>query len=170
MRRQPIPPRTPFMLSAADAEHVRDGRIGVVDLVPAFEKKSTDKRSKRTPLEQQTNPYERDIQAAIVKDLRGVLAQGYIVQSNVQERVGLIAGQRASAQGQLSGWPDIGIYGEGRCWLIEVKDKTGALTENQKVMHRKLRAAGIPVLEICRDSWTAIEWLRDNGARVRISQ
>ncbi len=125
-------------------------------------------RKVRSKAERMVDPYEWEIHRAIVTGLVRLLPLDYIVQANVQEREGGSAGSWAHSQGQRAGWPDIGVYGDGRCWLLEVKDRTGGLTNAQKAMHPRIRAAGIPLLPICRSLGTAASWLQDNGCRFRV--
>lgn len=134
--------------------------------VPRPENEPVKERKRRTKLEQETNPYETRIQKKIVKDLRTLLLPHYIVQARCEHQTPEEK-LRAFLMGEDPGWPDIGVYGDGRTWQIECKDRDGDLNKNQKIMHRRIIAAGIPLLSICRDSVTAIEWLKANGARFR---
>jgi hypothetical protein len=124
-------------------------------------------RKRRSKAEQATNPYEFTLQCTWVKQLRLLLPADYIVQANVQERNDGVAGQRAHDAGQEPGWPDLGVYGDGRCWLIENKDAKGRRNKAQKLLHPRIHAAGIPLLEENRSLEQAVAFLRANGARFR---
>ena len=140
----------------------------VVDLVPMREGPPVPKpRKRRSKGEQILNPYEHSIQRAVVKQLRALLAPGYIVQAFVSEHQSADEKIKAKNAGQDPGWPDLGVFGDGRCWLIEMKDRDGRLSEDQKKMHPRIVAAGITLLPICRNLETAVVWLRENGARLR---
>jgi hypothetical protein len=136
-----------------------------LDVIGDWETQERKTRKRRSKAEQKTNPYEFRLQIKWVKDLRLMLAQGYIVQANLQEDSR--NNPLCSVLGQEEGWPDLGVYGDGRCWLIENKDAEGKLTRAQKLLHPRIIAAGIPLLPICRSLDAAVAFLRANGARFR---
>lgn len=138
----------------------------VADL-PVFLNEPKKERKSRSKIEQQTNPYEHTIQKSVVKQLRHMLAPGYIVQGFAAEHRDAEEKIKAEAAGQSPGWPDVGVFGDGKTFLIEMKDKRGSLTDNQKVMHPKIIAAGIPLLPICRKLEVAVAFLKAHGARFR---
>jgi hypothetical protein len=154
-------------ISEADLARLYRGEADYADLVGSSENPPIKARKKRSRGERAVNPYERDIQRAVVTQLRAIVPPDYIVQANVQERQGRQASIFARSQGQVPGWPDIAVWGDGRVWLIELKDRHGVLTKSQKDLHPRLSAAGFPVLPICRSVEEAIDFLIQHGARLR---
>lgn len=76
---------------------------------------------------------EAQIQSAIVKYLRAVLHQNYIVAACPNGSQRTAGGYPANAvAGLYPGFPDLMILGGGgRIWLIEVKAAKGRLSEKQ---------------------------------------
>jgi len=123
------------------------------------------------------NP-ERSQQIAVVRYLRTVLPQGSIVASVKNEekpysdsptaRMNFAMKRRVS--GMLPGFPDLIVLAPpGRCLLIEMKaPKSGRLSEAQKDLHPRLRAAGIPV-GVCTDIDSARAFMLANGIQLRES-
>ncbi len=159
--------RTRVRITCAELAAMQAGMVGYADVVGNSENPPKKERQTRSKLEQMTNPYEHDIQRGVVNRLRKALWPGYLVQAVVQERANGTAARRAREAGQEPGWPDLGVWGDGRVWLVEMKDKTGTLERSQKEMQPKIVAAGFPVLSMCRSYEQAEEWLRANGARFR---
>lgn len=144
-----------------------EGCESVCELGEDFANEPKKERKSRSKIEQQTNPYEHTIQRVIIKDLRWLLPQHYIVQAFASEHRAADEKIKAKNSGQNPGWPDVGVFGDMRCWLFDVKDKRGTLTDAQKVMFPRIVAAGIPLLPICRNLETAVAFLKANGARFR---
>ena len=136
------------------------------DLVGSCENPPRKIRKKRTKTERLTNPYEWEIQRATVKLLRLVLPADYIVVAHAQESSSESENRYAKLNGQWPGYPDLEILGDGRVWLIEMKDAKGRLTKAQKDFHILLKPAKIPILSICRSPEQACAWLAKNGARI----
>jgi hypothetical protein len=125
-------------------------------------------RKKRTQQDRLTNPYEWEIQRATVKLLKQTLADGYFVRAHAPEREGESGGLYARRNGQVPGCPDLDVMGDGRLWVLEMKDKSGRLKAIQRETQARIRRAGIPVLDVCRSAEHAVAWLRENGARFKV--
>ena len=106
------------------------------------------------------------LQVSAVKQLRAIVPADYVVTSWCAERASMREGSLSRMQGQTKGWPDTGVFGDGRCWLIEWKAPGGSLSVAQKETHARLRTAGIP-LATCYDVDDAIAFLRACGCRFR---
>ena len=52
---------------------------------------------------------------------------------------------RLKGAGLKQGMPDILLFLNGMCFGVELKSHSGKITQVQKVMHGKLRDAGVPV-------------------------
>jgi len=76
------------------------------------------------------------------------------------------AAQRLAAQGTKAGWPDYIIVHRGRALFIELKTRTGSLSEVQRQMHRKLDYCGAMVA-VCRSVAEAEAALRTWGVELR---
>ena len=103
------------------------------------------------------------LQCSAVKQLRAMLAPGYIVASHCAEGASFSEGSRAKMQGQIKGWPDTEVCGDGFTWRIEWKSKTGTLSPDQKRVHEQLRRAGQEVA-VCRSIEDAVAFLKKCGA------
>jgi hypothetical protein len=57
------------------------------------------------------------------------------------------------------GWPDFGIFKNGKCLFIEAKFEKGQLSPKQKECHEALSVAGCKV-HVCREISSAIELVR----------
>lgn len=65
--------------------------------------------------------------------------------------------------GVVSGFPDLTVLLDGgRVFFIEMKSATGRLSENQRLVHQKLRSLGHVVI-VARDIETASAALRAEG-------
>lgn len=146
-------------------EQVEGGIVGI----PIEEAVARKPRKTRSKAEQKTNPYESRIQKSVVKDLRRLLPPEYIVQAYCEHQ-DPAEQLRAKLMGSDPGFPDLMVFGDGRVFLIEMKDAEGVLNKNQKDMHPLIVAAGIPLLPICRNIHMALEFLIANGARTRIAE
>lgn len=80
--------------------------------------------------------------------------------------LGKAAAGRLRARGLKAGMPDILVFHGGRAIGIELKSLKGRVSDAQKEMIPKLKAAGVPVY-ICRDFEGVIFALRNEGVPLR---
>jgi hypothetical protein len=145
-----------------------DELAGDVAALGPFENAPKKERKRRSAQEQKTNPYESRIQASIVTELRRTLALGYRVKANV-ECVDPVERGHAIRKGWEPHWPDLEVWGFGRCWLLECKDRDGDASTEQLKRHDELRGMGFMVLSECRSVHQAIAWLMKSGVVFRIA-
>jgi len=124
-------------------------------------------RKTRSKAEQVDNPYESTIQRRTIKLLKALLHPDAIVQAVVSEHRNGDEKLKAKLNGQEPGWPDIGIHFRGREWVIEMKDANGRKNADQLAMHKRIKRAGTPLLEICRSPEEAVAWLETQDAPFR---
>lgn len=72
---------------------------------------------------------ESVIQRAIIISLRN---NGWLVVKHIQTN--------------LNGWPDLQCLKDGKCVFIEVKSKSGVLSDLQKHRHNQIKKAGFTVV------------------------
>ena len=80
--------------------------------------------------------------------------------------LGKAAAGRLKARGLKAGMPDILVFFDGRCIGIELKTRSGGLSDAQKEMFPKLQAAGIRV-HVCRNLGDVTVVLRDSQVPLR---
>jgi hypothetical protein len=144
-------------------EQVEGGIVGI-SIEEAVARKPRKTRSKA---EQVDNPYESTIQRRTIKLLKALLHPDAIVQAVVSEHRNGDEKLKAKLNGQEPGWPDIGIHFRGREWVIEMKDANGRKNADQIAMHKRIKRAGTPLLEICRSPEEAVAWLETQDAPFR---
>ena len=71
-------------------------------------------------------------------------------------------GALLKSMGTKPGWPDFQIIHDAHAFFIELKTGKGRVSENQKIAHEKLRAAGAEV-EICRTFESVVNTVEDWG-------
>ncbi|SFC44546.1 VRR-NUC domain-containing protein [Tropicimonas isoalkanivorans] len=117
------------------------------------------------------NP-EADIQRLIVRTLRAVLPRGAIVHHSANEIRGGPNAQRAQAinvgMGVHPGFSDLLVISEGQVLFLEVKSKTGRLSERQAAFRDLVRAQGL-AWAMVRSVDEALGALAEHGFRTRIA-
>jgi hypothetical protein len=120
---------------------------------------------------------EADIQKAIVRTLRICLPHGWLVQATANKPRSMIAGAIEKTMGTVAGWPDVAVYGAivtdkgdpfAFAGFMEVKTKTGRLSEAQRDVHDRLRSNGFHVATV-RSVDDALATARAWGLPLRIS-
>lgn len=113
---------------------------------------------------------EASLQASLVEELRLILPPNAFVfavpnggSRNIVEAVNL------KKQGVVAGVPDLIVIHAGRPIGLELKTRTGKLSDNQRITFHKLAAAGMRV-EVIRSRDAAIAMLRDMGVPLRLSE
>ena len=86
---------------------------------------------------------ERTIQREIVKALRD---RGFIVHASTPPQSSPQARMIAKADGHMTGFPDLCVFGLGHMILIEVKSATGRCSEKQLEVHEQFRKKGHDVV------------------------
>ena len=86
---------------------------------------------------------ERRIQRAIVRELR---LRGYLVHASTPPQSSPQARMIAKADGCMTGFPDLCVFGLGHMILIEVKSTTGSCSTAQIEAHQRLRQRGHDVV------------------------
>ena len=152
--KKPLRPLTPYVAWTPTPEQVAGGICSVEIEQPEHKQK------------QRRGKPEFILQCSAVKQLRALLPANYIVASHCAEGASLSEGSRAKMQGQIKGWPDTEVCGDGYTWRIEWKSQTGVLSPDQKRVHEMLRNAGQTV-EVCRSLEDAIAYLTKWGASFR---
>lgn len=80
---------------------------------------------------------------------------------------GPIEGSRKKRLGCLAGWPDGGVWHDGRVVLLELKrSRYGVVSDAQKDLHLRLARIGHPV-SVVRSVEEALDVLRDNNIPLR---
>jgi hypothetical protein len=157
---------SPFRLTAAEYALSADDDARLA-LLGSGENEPKKEREKRSKLEQITNPYEHEVQCRIVNGLRLLLPLDYIVCSFRAESYDPAVRRRSKEAGYIAGYAETHVIGDSRLWLMEIKDRDGRLSDDQKRVHPRIIAAGIPLLRICRSLDQAVAFLQENGARFR---
>ncbi|KXV70987.1 hypothetical protein AD952_11115 [Acetobacter cerevisiae] len=85
----------------------------------------------------------------IWKALQFLLPDDAVAWSTENRQMGPREGMRRKMRGCVPGVPDMEIHYQGRTFLIEIKTPKGSVTKVQRDMHKRLKAAGIPV-SVCR--------------------
>lgn len=115
---------------------------------------------------------EADIQRVIVQTLRTVLPPDAIVHHSANEIRGGTDAQRAQAinvgMGVHPGFADLLVLSEGRLLFLEVKSKTGRLSETQEAFRDAVQAQGL-AWALVRSVDDALGALAEHGFRTRIS-
>lgn len=115
---------------------------------------------------------EADIQRLIVQTLRTVLPRDAIVHHSANEIRGGADAQRAQAinvgMGVHPGFADLLVLSEGRILFLEVKSKTGRLSERQEAFRDAVRAQGL-AWALVRSVDDALGALAAHGFRTRIA-
>ena len=101
---------------------------------------------------------EDDLHAAVYQALRVLLPKGAVLNTwELRNASSAAEGARRKRLGALPGWPDLGVFWNGRVALLELKrERGGALSPAQKVLHPQLAAAGFPVA-VCRTVVEALD-------------
>jgi hypothetical protein len=129
-----------------------------VDVMPPVDVEPVAKKRRAKP--------EFVLQCGAVKQLRTILPLDYLVVSHCAERDSFTQGRFAKMQGQVAGFPDTQILGDGRSWFLEWKAKNGRLSPAQKDMHARLREARQRVA-VCYSIEQAVAFLKSYGCRFR---
>jgi hypothetical protein len=115
---------------------------------------------------------EAAIQREIVRTLRFGLPSGWLVVGVSNNPRSKITGAIEKGMGLTAGFPDLGIYGDldgsPFAGFLEVKTKTGRVSEAQRDMHDRLQDAGFRVA-IVRSTDDALAAARAWGLPVRIT-
>jgi hypothetical protein len=113
---------------------------------------------------------EREIQAAVAQFLNFALpADAMFHHSPMEGKRGWKAQADLKSSGAQAGFPDIVILWQGRAFTIELKAPKKYLSPVQKVAHRRLEKAGIPI-RVCHSvtevAMTLADWSIPLSARV----
>ena len=115
---------------------------------------------------------EAAIQRAIVRTLRFGLPHGWLVVGVSNNPRSKITGAIEKAMGLTAGIPDLALYGnlDGAPFagFMEVKTRTGRVSEAQRAMHDRLQDCGFRVA-IVRSVEDALAAARAWGLPLRIS-
>lgn len=119
---------------------------------------------------------ESHMQRMIVQSLRMALPHGWIVQATANKPRSVVQGAIEKAMGTTAGWPDLALYGAlvtdeastPFAGFMEVKTRTGRLSEAQRDIHDRLRDCGFQVA-VVRSVDDAIAAARAWGLPVRIA-
>lgn len=115
------------------------------------------KRIPGTERKRRGNP-EADLQRAVVAALRQVLPKGFVVHHSANEvrrggDAGRVAQGIAQGMGVHPGFSDLLVLGLGRCLFLELKSKTGSLSDAQIAFRDFVRKEG--------HSWALVRSLDD---------
>lgn len=126
---------------------------------------------RKFPKKRRGNP-EADAQRPIVAFLRAVLPLGSIVHHSANEAAG--GGEAARKRqavlvgmGVHAGFSDLIVISGGRVLFLEVKSRTGRLTEAQERFRDDVVGQGLP-WALVRSIEDATAALRDHGLKTRI--
>jgi hypothetical protein len=133
---------------------------------PAFIKKIPGADRKR-----RGNP-EADLQRVVVSTLRQVLPKGFVVHHSANEvrrggEDGRVAQGIAQGMGVHPGFSDLLVLGSGRCLFLELKSKTGRLSDAQ-VEFREFVVREGHAWALVRSLDDALKALSDNHFPTRI--
>lgn len=113
-------------------------------------------------------PPEDDMAASLNQTLLRLLPQDqalYVAWDN--SNAGPIEGSRKKRLGCLAGWPDGGVFHDGRVVLLELKrSRYGVVSDAQTDLHLRLARIGHPV-SIVRSVPEALDLLRDHKIPLR---
>jgi hypothetical protein len=90
---------------------------------------------------------EDHLQQAVYSALRVLLPAAAVITAWDHSNAASVAeGARKRRLGAAKGWPDLGIFCNGRVVLLEFKRERGSyLSSAQRALHPRLAAAGFPV-------------------------
>lgn len=110
---------------------------------------------------------EADIQRDVVETLRLVLPPRSIVHHSANERRSKAEQAILVGMGVHAGFSDLIVISAGRVLYLEVKSKTGSLTDDQKRFRDDVQAQGFP-WALVRSVQDALDALRKFGFPTRI--
>ena len=93
-------------------------------------------------------PPEKDIAASLPQTLARLLPpdQALYTAWDISNAASAVEGARKQRIGCLKGWPDGGVFHDGRVVLLELKRfRYGVLSDAQKDLHQRLARIGHPV-------------------------
>ena len=113
-------------------------------------------------------PPEDDLQLAVYSALRVLLPSDAVITAWDHSNAASAAeGARKRRLGAAKGWPDMGVFCNGRVVLLELKrERGGYLSPAQKQLHPRLAAAGFPVA-VVRTVVEALNAVSANGVPLR---
>lgn len=113
-------------------------------------------------------PPEDDLHFAVYCALRVLLPSDAVINTwELRNAVSAAEGARRKRLGALAGWPDMGVFWDGRLALLELKRERGwALSPAQKALHPRLAGTGFPVA-VCHTIDEALEAVSAAGMPVR---
>lgn len=113
-------------------------------------------------------PPEDDLHFAVYCALRVLLPSAAVVNTwELRNAVSAAEGARRKRLGALPGWPDMGVFWEGRLALLELKrERGGVLSPAQRLLHPRLAVAGFPVA-VCHSVVEALDAVAAAGIPVR---
>jgi hypothetical protein len=111
---------------------------------------------------------EDDLHQAVSDALRVLLPPGAICTTwELRNAASAAEGARRKRLGALPGWPDLGVFHAGRVVMLELKrERGGALSEAQKLLHPRLADAGFPVA-VCHTVVEALNAISAAGVPLR---
>jgi hypothetical protein len=78
-----------------------------------------------------------------------------------------VEGFQKKERGCLAGWPDLGVFWQGRVVLMELKRERGwRLSEPQRELHPRLEATGFPVA-VVHNAGDALRVVKAAGVPLR---
>lgn len=121
----------------------------------------------KVPRKKRGNP-EMAVQMAIIKWLRVVMPKAMINftknEINQRGRAAMLEVARAKNHGVMAGWPDLTVlpYANVGVFFIEVKSKTGRVSDTQKQVHAMMEGLGYKVC-VARSVDDVRAFLNENG-------
>jgi hypothetical protein len=110
---------------------------------------------------------EDELHAAVADALRVLLPSTAVFNTwELRNAASAVEGARRKRLGALPGWPDCGVWWNGRVVLLELKRLGGILSPAQKLLHPRLEAAGFPVA-VPRTVVEALDAVSDHGIPLR---
>lgn len=111
---------------------------------------------------------EDELHFAVYCALRVLLPASAVINTwELRNARDAIEGARRKRLGAVAGWPDMGVFWNGRLALLELKrERGGVLSPAQKLLHPRLKDAGFPVA-VCHTVVEALDAVSAAGIPVR---
>lgn len=106
------------------------------------------------------------LHASIWRGLKLLLPDDCLAWSVENRGNGEREGKRRKIRGCVPGVPDLHFLNNGRLLLVELKTRSGRLTEAQECFHNRARFCGAPV-RVCRSLEDVVAFLTENGVKIR---
>jgi hypothetical protein len=111
---------------------------------------------------------EDDLHHAVTGSLRVLCPTDAVVNTwELRNASSAVEGARRKRLGALPGWPDLGIFWDGKVALVELKRERGwSLSPAQKELHARLERAGHAVI-VAHTVEDTLRALQDRGCPLR---